>query len=252
MATARIAGGVGTGRALVRGGCDKVVFIGSTTVGRAVMRDAADSLTPLTLELGGKDPFVVLGDADVADVVPTAMRAAFQSCGQNCVAAERFLVHDCIYDDFLRRCSAVASDLRQGRPLGTLPQRRHSLWRPKNAVLSDSSSVVLPRIATREAAGISVVQLGAGDAQIDCGALCMPGLREKVHALVEDARKRGARVLVGGVMPDGQGQFYPPTIVADVTPDMQLFREETFGPVMAVTRFSSDEQAVRHSGTRTP
>lgn len=132
----RGAGGADTGRALVRGGVQKVIFIGSTGVGRAVMRDAADTLTPVTLELGGKDPFVVCGDARVAEVVPTALRAAFQSCGQNCVAAERFIVHEAVYDEFLERCTAITKDLRQGDPLGAFavpgqwPPACCHAWRP--------------------------------------------------------------------------------------------------------------------------
>jgi acyl-CoA reductase-like NAD-dependent aldehyde dehydrogenase len=112
------AGKAKTGRSLVRGGCNKVIFIGSTTVGRAVMRDAAETLTPVTLELGGKDPFIVCDDVHLPDVVPVAMRAAFQSCGQNCVAAERFIVQDGVYEQFVARCVALASRLRQGNPLG--------------------------------------------------------------------------------------------------------------------------------------
>lgn len=105
-----------------------MIFIGSTGVGRAVMRDAADSLTPVTLELGGKDPFVVCGDARVAEVVPTALRAAFQSCGQNCVAAERFIVHEAVYDEFLERCTAITAHLRQGDPLGAMQSTAALAW----------------------------------------------------------------------------------------------------------------------------
>ena len=122
-AAKRHAGRSDTGRALVRGGCGKLIFIGSTDVGRAVMRDAADTLTPVTLELGGKDPFVVCDDVKVAEVVPTALRAAFQSCGQNCVAAERFIVQARVYDEFVARCGAAAAAMRQGNPLGALTLR---------------------------------------------------------------------------------------------------------------------------------
>lgn len=80
---------------------------------------------------------------------------------------------------------------------------------------------------------------------MDCGAVCLPGLVEQVHALVEDARDRGARVLAGGALPACPGQFYPPTIVADVTPEMRVWREETFGPLMTVAKCSSDAHAVR-------
>lgn len=85
------------------------------------MKDAADSLTPVTLELGGKDPFVVCSDVKLSDVVPTALRAAFQSCGQNCVAAERFIVHEDVYEDFLAQCASVVKSMRQGDPLGAVP-----------------------------------------------------------------------------------------------------------------------------------
>jgi acyl-CoA reductase-like NAD-dependent aldehyde dehydrogenase len=112
------AGKAATGEALVRGGCDKLIFIGSTTVGRAVMRTAAESLTPLTLELGGKDPFIICDDVDPEKVAQVAMRAAFQSCGQNCVAAERFIVHEAIHDKFVQVCGSLATHLRQGPPLG--------------------------------------------------------------------------------------------------------------------------------------
>lgn len=86
--------------------------------------------------------------------------------------------------------------------------------------------------------------MAAGAETVDCGAVCLPGLVEQVHSLVEDARGRGARVLAGGSLPAGPGQFYPPTIVADVTPEMRVWREETFGPLMTVARCRSDEHAV--------
>ena len=75
--------------------------------------------------------------------------------------------------------------------------------------------------------------------------MCLPGLAQKVHELVEDARRSGARVLCGGELPSGPGQFYPPTVVADVAPHMRLFQEEVFGPIMAVCRCETDEEAVR-------
>jgi Aldehyde dehydrogenase family len=92
----------------------------------------------------------------------------------------------------------------------------------------------------------------AGGAVVDCGALCLPGLAERVHSLVRDAAASGARVLAGGELPsrDGgsalaTGQFYPPTVIADVTPEMRLFQEEVFGPVMTICRCRDDAHAVR-------
>ena len=80
---------------------------------------------------------------------------------------------------------------------------------------------------------------GAGGETVDCGAMCLPGLAERVHSLVQDAAAAGARIMAGGALPEPgatSGQFYPPTVVADVTPAMRLFREEAFGPVMTICR----------------
>jgi acyl-CoA reductase-like NAD-dependent aldehyde dehydrogenase len=102
------------GNALVTGGTDKVVFVGSTGVGRMVMKAAAETLTPVVLELGGKDPFIVLEDAALSQCVPMALRGAFQSCGQNCAGAERFYVHEKIHDRFVTQVMKAANQLRQG------------------------------------------------------------------------------------------------------------------------------------------
>ena len=108
------------GEAIVNGGCQKVVFVGSTTVGRLVMKSAAKTLTPVVLELGGKDAFIVCEDANLNQCVPMALRGAFQSCGQNCAGAERFYVHEKVYDEFVSRVIATAKQLRQGHALKTL------------------------------------------------------------------------------------------------------------------------------------
>jgi len=102
------------GNALVTGGVQKLVFVGSTGIGRKVMEAAAKTLTPVVLELGGKDPFIVCADANLNQVVPMALRGAFQSCGQNCAGAERFYVHEKIHDKFLAKVLESAKQLRQG------------------------------------------------------------------------------------------------------------------------------------------
>lgn len=188
------------GNAVVTGGSDKVVFVGSTGVGRAVMRAAADTLTPVVLELGGKDPFVVLDDADLSQCVPMALRGAFQSCGQNCAGAERFYVQAKVHDAFVEKVMLAANQLRQG-------------W-----------------------------ALSPG---VDCGAMCMPGQAAYVHGLVTDAVARGAKVLRGGELPDpAGGQFYPPTVLVGVDHSMRIMREEVFGPVLAIVKFDTDDDAV--------
>ncbi|KAL4441818.1 hypothetical protein ABPG77_003734 [Micractinium sp. CCAP 211/92] len=180
----------------------KIIFVGSTHIGRKVMEAAAENLTPVVLELGGKDAFIVCDDADLSQVLPTALRGAFQSCGQNCAGAERFIVQERVYDEFVRRAAGTTSKLRQGA--------------------------------------------ASGGAMVDCGAMCMPGAAEKVQELIDDAVEKGAQVVVGGQLPTGGDgcQFYPPTIVAGVTPEMRIWQEEVFGPVMAVVKFGSDDEAV--------
>jgi len=100
----RVVDGYGeTGAALVRGGVDAVIFIGSVPNGRRVLEAAARALVPVILELGGKDPMIVCDDADLEQAAHAAMNGCFINCGQNCVAAERILVEDAVYDRFERR-----------------------------------------------------------------------------------------------------------------------------------------------------
>jgi len=106
------------GSALVEGPIDKITFVGSTQIGKLVMRSASLRPTPVVLELGGKDAFIVRADADLSQVVPIALRGAFQSAGQNCTGAERFFIHESILDEFLRRVCDVVKDMRIGPPLG--------------------------------------------------------------------------------------------------------------------------------------
>eukprot|EP00775_Hariotina_reticulata_P003897 gene3897-4151_t len=106
------------GHALVTGGVNKVIFVGSTEVGKKVMQAAAERLTPVTLELGGKDAFVVCDDADLSQVVPIAIKAAFLNCGQNCASGERFIVQRKIYGQFLSQVVDVVGRMRQGPTLG--------------------------------------------------------------------------------------------------------------------------------------
>ena len=197
-----VTGGVGTGAALVgEAGIDKLVFVGSTAVGRKVAHAAAANLTPVVLELGGKDPVIVCEDADMTQVVPTCLRAAFMSCGQNCAGGERFYVHSGIYDSFIAEAVRIVSEMKQGAPL---------------------------------------------EGHVDCGAMCMPGETDRIHALVKDAVAKGAKVLAGGhpAASGTTGQFFLPTVLVDVDHSMRIMKEEVFGPVMSVMRFETDDEAV--------
>ncbi|RMF15476.1 MAG: aldehyde dehydrogenase family protein [Candidatus Dadabacteria bacterium] len=191
-----------TGRAVITEGSDLIVFTGSMPNGRKIIEASAERLVPVILELGGKDPMIICDDADLDEAVHTAMSGVFIACGQNCLAAERILVMDGIYDAFVERVSEMARNLRQGPPL-------------------------------------------AGQT-VDVGAIVSARQVEIIDELVQDAIARGARVLAGGQRPtDSAGQFYPPTVLADVTDEMRIMHEETFGPVMVIRRVADDEDAIR-------
>lgn len=108
-----VTGGGPTGEALVRSGIDKVVFTGSAATGRRVMHAAADSLTPVLLELGGKDPMIVARDADLDRAVKGAVWGAFQNSGQTCMSVERVYVDSVIHDEFVDRVVVETLRIRQ-------------------------------------------------------------------------------------------------------------------------------------------
>ncbi len=105
-----------TGRALIEAGIDGLLFIGSVQNGKKVLAAAAERVIPVVLELGGKDPFIVCDDADLEQALHAAMAGCFISAGQNCVAAERLLVHQAVYDDFVEKLGAKVRALRQAPP----------------------------------------------------------------------------------------------------------------------------------------
>lgn len=180
-----------------------VTLTGSEAAGRAVAAIASDEVKPSVLELGGSDPFVVLGTLSVdalARSAAVAVTARCQNNGQSCIAAKRFIVHSDVWDPWLAAFAQGMAALRVGDPL---------------------------------------------DPATDMGPLVSEQGRRDVHELVEDARKHGATVVCGGVVPDGPGWFYPPTVLTDVTPAMRVFREEVFGPVAVVLRAADDDEALR-------
>lgn len=108
-----VTGGGATGEAVVRGGVDKVVFTGSVRTGRRVMAAAADTLTPVLLELGGKDPMIVCEDADVTRAARGAVWGSMQNAGQTCMSVERVYVAEAVYDEFVDRVVGEVEAIRQ-------------------------------------------------------------------------------------------------------------------------------------------
>ncbi|NRA08260.1 MAG: aldehyde dehydrogenase family protein [Myxococcales bacterium] len=188
-----------TGAALVEAGVDKISFTGSVATGRRVAEACGRSLTPVSLELGGKDAMIVCADADLDRAASGALIGSCMNTGHYCCGTERIYVVDAVYEAFVEKVVEGARGLRQ----------------------SD-----------------------AGES--DVGAVFWDRQLEIIESHVRDAVERGARVRVGGARnPDLRGQYFQPTVVTDVTHDMQLMREETFGPVLAIMRVDDEEEALR-------
>ncbi len=189
------------GAALIESPIDKIIFTGSVATGRRVGEAAARKLLPVVLELGGKDPMLVLDDADVDIASSGAVWGAFVNAGQTCLSVERCYVHRSLYDQFLETCCRKIGKLRVGNGI---------------------------------------------DSEVEQGPLISERQLRIVEEQVTDAVRHGARLLLGGKrLPELGPNFYAPTLLADVTQDMRLMREETFGPVLPVAPFDSDEEALR-------
>ena len=176
-----------------------ITFTGSTEVGKLLMRQSADTVKKLSLELGGNAPFIVFDDADLEAAVAGAVVSKFRNSGQTCVSANRILVQDGIYERFAARLVKVVSELKVG-------------------------------------AGI--------EKDVAQGPLINEAGLAKVEVHVRDAVAHGAKILAGGVRHDLGRTFFEPTVLTEVTPQMQIAREETFGPVAALFRFGDEDEAV--------
>jgi acyl-CoA reductase-like NAD-dependent aldehyde dehydrogenase len=196
-----VAGDGVTGAALLHSQIDKLVFTGSVATGKRIAAAAAERLLPVVLELGGKDPMLVLDDADLEVASSAAVWGAFMNAGQTCLSVERCYAHRTVYGAFLNACVNKTKKLCVGCGL---------------------------------------------DPQTDVGPMIHQKQLRIVESQVEDAVARGARILTGGCrLPELGMNFYAPTVLADVTHNMRIMREETFGPVLPIMAFDSGEEAVR-------
>ena len=196
-----VVGDGGVGSALLNAPIDKLVFTGSVGTGKRIAQAAAARLLPVVLELGGKDPMLVLDDADVDVASSGAVWGAFANCGQACLSVERCYVHRSLYETFLDACVEKAKRLRVGNGMNP---------------------------------------------QTEIGPLIYERQLRNVETHVEGARAQSARVLAGGTrLPQLGPNFYAPTVLADVSHAMHIMREETFGPVLPVMPFDTDDEAIR-------
>lgn len=192
----RAIGGEMTSNPIVR----KLTFTGSTEVGKLLMRDCADTVKKISLELGGNAPFIVFDDADLDAAADGAIQSKYRNAGQTCVCANRILVQDSIYDAFAAKLAERVKTLKVGNGM---------------------------------------------EPNVNIGPLIDITAVVKVEDHLADALSKGACIVTGGRRHPLGGLFYEPTVLAEVDRTMKIFREETFGPVAPLFRFTDETDAIR-------
>jgi len=184
---------------------DAVTFTGSYDVGSWIYRNAPNNprIIRIQLEMGGKNATVIMEDADLDRSVEVVVKGAFALTGQACTATERLLVHERVYDEFMKKLVERTSRIKIGNGLSE---------------------------------------------GVEMGPLIGENEKKKVLSYYELGKQEGAKIAYGGGEPRGgeygKGYFVEPTIFTDATPDMRICQEEIFGPVVAVMRFKTFEEAV--------
>ena len=178
----------------------RVSFTGGPVSAGHVIRNTAENFAELSLELGGKSPFIVFDDADIDSAVNGSVAGIFAASGQSCVAGSRLYLHDAIADSFLAKMTTIANSIQIGDPQ-------------------------------------------AEDTQM--GPLCTPAQIDHIETQVARAVEQGGRILAGGRRVDGMdGLFFQPTIIECPDPSMEIVDTELFGPVLAVLRFSDEDDVI--------
>ncbi|PID21311.1 succinate-semialdehyde dehydrogenase (NADP(+)) [Sporosarcina sp. P3] len=182
----------------------KLTFTGSTNVGKQLIRQSADTVKQVSMELGGHAPFIVFDDADLDLAVQGVMGSKFASSGQQCVCTNRVYVQEGVYEEFSEKFKTAVSNMKVGNGLDEANQM---------------------------------------------GSLVNEKAVHSVHSQVVDAVEKGAKVLVGGKRLEedeySNGYFYAPTVLGNVTEDMDITKIETFGPVAPLISFTSEAEAIQ-------
>jgi phenylacetaldehyde dehydrogenase len=179
---------------------DKISFTGSTATGKRIINASSGNLKRLTLELGGKSPFIIMDDADIDAAIPAATNAICRNAGQVCAAGSRLLVHRSRYAQVVEGITKLAAHMRVGSGF-------------------DPSTQMGPLISAKQL--------------------------ERVTSYIAVGREEGGEILTGGHRIGESGYFVQPTLIANVNRTMKLMREEVFGPVLAVSAFDDEEEAIK-------
>lgn len=178
----------------------KITFTGSTEVGKILLKQSANTVKKVSMELGGNAPFLVFNSADIDKAVEGAIAAKYRNSGQTCVCTNRFYVQSRVYNEFVEKLAAKAESLKVGPGVDEGTQQ---------GPLIDHKAV------------------------------------EKVEELISDALEKGGRLVTGGRRHALGGTFFEPTVIADAKARMRVSKEEIFGPVSPVYKFTKEEDAVR-------
>jgi succinate-semialdehyde dehydrogenase/glutarate-semialdehyde dehydrogenase len=178
----------------------KLTFTGSTQVGRKLLEQSAFQVLRTSMELGGNAPFLVFEDADLDAAVTGAMLAKMRNIGQACTAANRFIVHESVADEFANKFAAKMAALVPGRGV---------------------------------------------EATTTVGPVINDAAQKNMQRLVEASVAEGANVVTGGAKIGDAGYFFAPTVIDNVKPGSTILNEEIFGPIAPVTRFKTEEEAVK-------
>jgi succinate-semialdehyde dehydrogenase/glutarate-semialdehyde dehydrogenase len=182
----------------------RVAFTGSTAVGRHVAQLAAPDLKRLTLELGGSDPVIICADADVDAAVKAVIIGRYWNAGQACLGCKRVFVHDSVYDGFVSQLVERVGRYEPG----------------DGTVKAEKPKLRMGPIHTRQG-------------------------RDELLAQIEDGVANGGELLIGGGTTDHpKGFFLEPAVIAEPSHDSRLMREEVFGPVLPVERFTDFDDAI--------
>ena len=193
-------------------GISHITFIGSRPVAHKICASAAKALVPVTVELGGKDPAIVLDDKatinDIDSIVSILMRGTFQSAGQNCIGIERIIALPNIHEVLVRKLEAKIRDLRLG----------------------------------------SITLQSKGDEDIDMGSMISPTSFDRLESLISSAASAGATLHTGGLRckhpRHPHGHYFAPTLLSNVTADMEIAQTELFAPVCIVMRANDVDHAI--------
>ncbi|MDZ4711215.1 MAG: aldehyde dehydrogenase family protein [bacterium] len=193
------------GELIINSDIDMVAFVGSQAVGKRIMEVCSKNLNRLVLELGGKDPMIILKDADLKKAVPYAVHGSLRNSGQVCVSVERIYVEDKIASEF------------------------------EKLVLEE----------------VKKYRVGSGFDEVDMGPMVSENQRTHVLNQIDEARRKGAKVLFGGEKMEGDGFFIQPTVITNVTEKHDIMTRETFGPVICIQKVKSAEEAIEKANDTT-